>query len=203
MLSQPLAPCFSFCSIPRAQAWAAKYDPSKASFPSTSADASSSSSSSSSRLLNLSQGVPGDPPHPDVLAALAQTSSDPANAGYGGIAGEEALRAAVAGECADVYRWPGWERSGGKDEESKEGVAVGEGQGEAGEMERAAQQVSVGPDNVMITGGANASYRECLPVELTGHMLTWHSPAVAAIMAICERGDEVIIPVPWVRSDHT
>ncbi len=154
-------------SIPRAQVWAANYDPAQLScaLSSPRIDSDLTSTSDQAQLLNLSQGVPGDPPHADVLAALAQTSSDPANAGYGGIAGEDTLRAAVSDEYADVYRWPGWNGALApqldvKGRQSGAGLAVGEGQGKSDCALDAADGVGVGKDNVMITGGANASYRE-------------------------------------------
>ncbi len=99
--------------IPKAQAWIKAYD------------------SSAGPLLNLSQGVPGDAPCAKLLAALAATSSDPASAGYGGIAGELQLREKMAAEMEDIYKW-------GSDDGGK----------------------GVSSDNIMITGGANAAYSE-------------------------------------------
>jgi aspartate/methionine/tyrosine aminotransferase len=100
--------------IPRARAWSSKYD------------------GSAGPLLNLSQGVPGDPPPPQVLQAIASASMDPSSAGYGPILGEPELREALAIEMADIYRWPG-------------GLLPGQG---------------VTAENIMITGGANAAYSE-------------------------------------------
>ncbi|MGI9405412.1 MAG: aminotransferase [Hyphomicrobiaceae bacterium] len=47
-------------------------------------------------LIDLSQAVPGYPPHPDLLANLAQCAADPGLAGYGDIEGEANLREAFA-----------------------------------------------------------------------------------------------------------
>ncbi|RXK41445.1 arylformamidase [Tremella mesenterica] len=57
-------------------------------------------------LLNLSQGVPGDPPHPSLLSRLSETSSDPQAARYGDILGERVLREAVAIETNHRYSLP-------------------------------------------------------------------------------------------------
>ena len=54
-------------------------------------------------LLDLSQAVPGYPPHPDLLRRLGEAASDPACAGYGPIEGEGALRTAYAAETAALY----------------------------------------------------------------------------------------------------
>ena len=45
-------------------------------------------------LIDLSQAVPGDPPHPDLLAWLAEAAGSAAFAGYGAIERDSALRAA-------------------------------------------------------------------------------------------------------------
>lgn len=57
-------------------------------------------------MLDFSQGVPGDPPHPLLLEALAATSSAPASAGYGPILGEDLLRQGMAVEMERLYQWP-------------------------------------------------------------------------------------------------
>lgn len=55
-------------------------------------------------LIDMSQAVPGYPPHPDMLRFLAEEAGAPRNAGYGEIEGEPALRAAYAGHAARLYR---------------------------------------------------------------------------------------------------
>ncbi|KAK1920916.1 pyridoxal phosphate-dependent transferase [Papiliotrema laurentii] len=76
--------------IPKARAWAQEY----------------LASSPSKPLLDLSQGVPRDPPHPDFVSALAETSKDPSASRYGPILGEPALREAYATETNVLYRLP-------------------------------------------------------------------------------------------------
>lgn len=71
--------------IPFVQDWAKAYD------------------GGSGPLIDLSQAVPGYPPHPDLLAALADASGAAALAGYGPIVGEPALREAYAAHLSDVY----------------------------------------------------------------------------------------------------
>jgi aspartate/methionine/tyrosine aminotransferase len=53
--------------------------------------------------LDLTQAVPGWPPHPDMLAALARAAGDPAAATYGLLEGELALREALAEEMCRLY----------------------------------------------------------------------------------------------------
>jgi aspartate/methionine/tyrosine aminotransferase len=55
-------------------------------------------------LLDLSQAVPGYPPHPRLLQALAAAAADPAKLGYGPISGEPELRAAYAAHVGQRYR---------------------------------------------------------------------------------------------------
>lgn len=57
-------------------------------------------------LMDLSQAVPGYPPHADLLAALAQAAGNPELAGYGPIEGEDVLREALAGEMRRLYGAP-------------------------------------------------------------------------------------------------
>lgn len=57
-------------------------------------------------LIDLSQAVPGYPPHPDMLAWLGEAAASKACAGYGPIEGEDALRDAYAGEMAEIYGAP-------------------------------------------------------------------------------------------------
>ncbi|EDQ33034.2 Aspartate/tyrosine/aromatic aminotransferase [Hoeflea phototrophica DFL-43] len=54
-------------------------------------------------LIDLSQAVPGYPPHPDMLRWLGEAASSVAMAGYGDIEGEPELRSAYAGWISDLY----------------------------------------------------------------------------------------------------
>ena len=71
--------------IPQAHAWAARYD------------------GSHGTALDLCQAVPGWAPHPELLARLAEAAGDAANARYGLIDGDLALREAYSGEMSAVY----------------------------------------------------------------------------------------------------
>lgn len=73
-------------SIPQARAWGASYK-----------------STPDAPLLDLSQGVPGDAPHPLLLEGLAKASATHEAARYGPILGEPSLRAALATELARLY----------------------------------------------------------------------------------------------------
>ena len=53
--------------------------------------------------LDLTQAVPGWPPHSDMLAALARAAGDPAAATYGLLEGETALREALAEDMRLLY----------------------------------------------------------------------------------------------------
>ena len=57
-------------------------------------------------LIDLSQAVPGYPPHPDLLAMLGKAASSRDYASYGAIEGEDTLRDAHALECSRVYGAP-------------------------------------------------------------------------------------------------
>ena len=54
-------------------------------------------------LIDLSQAVPGYPPHPRLLAALADAAGSPRYAGYGPIEGESEMRAAYAQHLNGIY----------------------------------------------------------------------------------------------------
>ena len=54
-------------------------------------------------LIDLSQAVPGYPPHPRMLRWLADAAASPEACAYGAIEGEDSLRAAYAGETASLY----------------------------------------------------------------------------------------------------
>ncbi|GIX10101.1 aminotransferase [Elioraea sp.] len=72
-------------AIPAARAWAAAYR------------------GAAGPPIDLTQAVPGYPPHPDLLARLGAEAARLANAGYGAIEGEESLRAALAADLAGRY----------------------------------------------------------------------------------------------------
>lgn len=74
--------------IPAARAWAARYD------------------GRAGPAIDLTQAVPGYPPHPDLLAKLAETAGSHATAGYGPIDGDPALREALAADMAGFYGAP-------------------------------------------------------------------------------------------------
>ena len=71
--------------IPAARAWAARYD------------------GRAGPALDLTQAVPGYPPPPELLAKLAEAAGSAGCAGYGSIAGEPALREAVAADLSGFY----------------------------------------------------------------------------------------------------
>lgn len=71
--------------IPSVHAWARTYDGSRGA------------------LIDLSQAVPGYPPHADMLKWLGEASASTASTGYGPIEGETALRAAYATHVAGLY----------------------------------------------------------------------------------------------------
>jgi aspartate/methionine/tyrosine aminotransferase len=74
--------------IPAARTWAARYD------------------GRAGPALDLTQAVPGYPPPPALLAKLAEAAGSAANAGYGPIAGDAALRAALAEDMSGFYGAP-------------------------------------------------------------------------------------------------
>src|SRR4051794_24903958 len=71
--------------IPAARAWAARY------------------AGEAGPAIDLTQAVPGYPPHPDLLAKLAEAAGSRAAAGYGPIDGDPALREALAADAAAFY----------------------------------------------------------------------------------------------------
>ncbi|MDN3564432.1 aminotransferase [Paeniroseomonas aquatica] len=75
-------------AIPTARGWAARY------------------AGQAGPLIDLTQAVPGYPPHPDLLAMLAEMAGSRAAAGYGPIDGDLALREALAGDMAGFYGAP-------------------------------------------------------------------------------------------------
>ncbi|MGI4793039.1 MAG: aminotransferase [Janthinobacterium lividum] len=71
--------------IPQAHAWAARYE------------------GAHGAALDLCQAVPGWAPHPEMLAHLSAEAGERANARYGLINGDAALREVYAGEMSAVY----------------------------------------------------------------------------------------------------
>ncbi len=71
--------------IPAARVWAARYD------------------GRAGPSIDLTQAVPGYPPDPAMLEHLATAAGTRAAAGYGDIAGDEGLRAALAGDINGFY----------------------------------------------------------------------------------------------------
>src|SRR5260370_14110232 len=57
-------------------------------------------------LIDLSQAVPGYPPHPDMLRWLGEAAASAAYAGYGPIEGDAALRQGYAGHVGEIYGAP-------------------------------------------------------------------------------------------------
>jgi len=84
----PLIARLSPPPIPAVLAWAASYDGSKG------------------PLIDLSQAVPGYPPHPDMLEWLAETAGSRSYSGYGAIEGEDILRTAYAAHVSELYGAP-------------------------------------------------------------------------------------------------
>ncbi|MCX8503741.1 MAG: aminotransferase [Beijerinckiaceae bacterium] len=72
--------------IPEAQGWAKRYN------------------GSHGPLIDLSQAVPGYPPHPDLLKHLADAAGTTAAAKYGDIYGDQSLRDVLATELTSLYR---------------------------------------------------------------------------------------------------
>ncbi|WP_285535944.1 aminotransferase [Brucella sp. NBRC 12950] len=81
----PLIDKLSAPPIPAVQAWAREYD------------------GAHGPLIDLSQAVPGYPPHPDMLRFLGEAASSVAYAGYGPIEGETFLREAYARHVGNLY----------------------------------------------------------------------------------------------------
>ena len=72
--------------IPEAQGWARRYD------------------GALGPMIDLSQAVPGYPPHADLLKHLSEVAGTQAAAKYGDIYGDEGLRNALSTEISALYR---------------------------------------------------------------------------------------------------
>jgi aspartate/methionine/tyrosine aminotransferase len=84
-LLNPLVTRLSPPPIPAVQAWGKSYD------------------GSLGPLIDLSQAVPGYPPHPDMLRWLGEAASSLTYTNYGAIEGEAALREAYAAHVSELY----------------------------------------------------------------------------------------------------
>ncbi|TXR47894.1 aminotransferase [Phyllobacterium endophyticum] len=82
----PLVTRLSPPPIPAVQAWGKDYN------------------GSFGPLIDLSQAVPGYPPHPDMLRWLGEAASSLAYTNYGAIEGEADLRQAYAAHVCELYR---------------------------------------------------------------------------------------------------
>lgn len=56
--------------------------------------------------IDLSQAVPGYPPHPDILRELAEAGGSIDSVGYGSIEGEDDLRSVYAAHLTEKYKAP-------------------------------------------------------------------------------------------------
>ena len=81
----PLVAKLSPPPVPSVAAWGRAYD------------------GSQGPLIDLSQAVPGYPPHPEMLRLLGEAASSTAYTGYGPIEGETPLRQAYAAHVSEVY----------------------------------------------------------------------------------------------------
>ena len=84
----PLVETLAAPPIPSVFAWAAAYD------------------GRNGPMIDLSQAVPGYPPHPEMLRLLGENAASRAYTGYGPIEGEESLRNAYATHLAGTYGAP-------------------------------------------------------------------------------------------------
>jgi aspartate/methionine/tyrosine aminotransferase len=71
--------------IPEARGWASRYD------------------GAHGPVIDLTQAVPGYPPHPALVEELARAVRDPTTFGYGNITGDAALREAYAEKVSALY----------------------------------------------------------------------------------------------------
>ncbi|MFT4162006.1 aminotransferase, partial [Shinella sp.] len=81
----PLVANLSAPPIPSVFAWASAYD------------------GRSGPMIDLSQAVPGYPPHPEMLRLLGENAASRAYTGYGPIEGEDSLRKAYAVHLSETY----------------------------------------------------------------------------------------------------
>ena len=84
----PLVETLAAPPIPSVFAWAAAYD------------------GRNGPMIDLSQAVPGYPPHPEMLRLLGENAASRAYTGYGPIEGEDSLRKAYATHLSETYGTP-------------------------------------------------------------------------------------------------
>ena len=84
----PLVETLAAPPIPSVFAWGAAYD------------------GRNGPMIDLSQAVPGYPPHPEMLRLLGENAASRAYTGYGPIEGEESLRKAYAAHLSETYGIP-------------------------------------------------------------------------------------------------
>jgi len=84
-LLSPLVRATGAPPIPAARAWAARY------------------AGQVGPAIDLTQAVPGYPPHAELLLRLSEAAGTRAGASYGDIMGDEALRGALAGDLSRFY----------------------------------------------------------------------------------------------------
>ncbi|KAJ9093764.1 hypothetical protein QFC19_008203 [Naganishia cerealis] len=153
--------------IPRAQAWAAAYE--------------------GKDLLNLSQGVPGDAPHPLLVDKLIEVVKHGQGAGYGPILGEEGLRRAVKREMGWVYRWDGWEA-----------MELDDDAGRLASGKRSFEE-DVGEEGTIVSGRSSMNDAAAVPPAWNEIAITsgCNQAFFGVILALCGQGDKVLLPVPW------
>lgn len=124
---------------------------------------------SQGELINLSQGVPGAPPPAELQHRLQEAAADPATTSYGPIAGDHNLRVALAKDINSTY---------GTD--------------------------SVTEQHVNITAGCNMVSNEFGPSQPPACTTCTDTRPIsaaqafyAAMITLCRKGDEVILPAPW------
>ncbi len=84
----PLVETLAAPPIPSVFAWGAAYD------------------GRNGPMIDLSQAVPGYPPHPEMLRLLGENAASRAYTGYGPIQGEDSLRKAYGAHLAETYSAP-------------------------------------------------------------------------------------------------
>lgn len=77
-----------------------------------------------SPLINLAQGVPGDPPPVELLQKLAEAAGDPTTTGYGPLNGDGELRRELARDVSVVYGPREGEKGYGEQVVKEEDVAI-------------------------------------------------------------------------------
>jgi aspartate/methionine/tyrosine aminotransferase len=110
-------------------------------------------------LLDLTQGVPKQPPHESFLKALSEISASAEGAKYGAILGEPSLREALAAEIRLLYQLNG----GPTPSDNVSGARAGDGDAISNEhMELGTQEGGEGggvtAEDLAITTGCNMAF---------------------------------------------